>query len=79
MVTTGRIQMVQMSCGSREVAERVTGQTIAHARQEFDEHLNIPSGSVARMNGTTVPAAKESDTPVEPGQLEFVKQTGAKG
>ncbi len=72
-------QMVTVVCGTRELHERLAGQTVAKIRAELASTLQIPSGAVAVLQGQRVAPSDEGQTIVGPGTVEFVKHTGIKG
>jgi hypothetical protein len=67
--------MARVVCGANEQAMDA-GQTVAQARENFKEILNIPDGAKAIVNGDEV---GEDYTLNEGDSLEFIKSAGGKG
>jgi len=73
-------EMVQVSCGTEEVA-CFPGRTVAQLRAEFADRLQIPERAVAILDGSPVRRNQEVMTIVGPSteQMEFVGRPGPKG
>lgn len=67
--------MARVVCGANEQAMDA-GQTVAQARENFKEILNIPDGAKAIVNGDEV---GEDYILNEGDSLEFIKSAGGKG